>query len=365
MPYALTSASAATGVKVTTATGLQKAGRVIDSANTILSGKGAPLSSVGDDGDFYIDLTTMNFFGPKAKGKWPLPISLKGSTGAQGPAGVDGKSGTGGSSGLTGAKGDTGPIGPRGETGATGPSGPSGSVGATGATGAQGPKGDTGPAGTSGAPGVAGVKGDTGATGATGPKGDVGPQGPQGDTGPQGIQGDRGLQGLPGAKGDTGATGATGATGSVGAKGDTGAQGLAGISEAVTGTITFPLNASAANSPSTSSTIGVFAKGGIYLVEMDITYTPTSSTLYPKVTQLLADNGATIVNWSYVIVNGDSSRTNVNKTEQSMLIKALVNGKNSTDNFGLTVTYSVNNSTTSNQITPSGIYFATRIGALG
>jgi hypothetical protein len=34
--------------------------------NTIRSGNGVPAASLGVDGDFYIDLKTMNFYGPKA-----------------------------------------------------------------------------------------------------------------------------------------------------------------------------------------------------------------------------------------------------------------------------------------------------------
>jgi hypothetical protein len=124
-------------------------------ANTIRSGNGVPSVSVGIDGDFYIDLKTMNFYGPKANKRWPLPTSLRGPTGAAGPSGVDGKNGTTASA----------------TTGAAGPAGPKGDTGAAGVAGPAGPKGDTGAAG------VAGVKGDTGATGATGatgPKGDTG-----------------------------------------------------------------------------------------------------------------------------------------------------------------------------------------------
>ncbi len=128
-------------------------------ANTIRSGNGVPSVSVGIDGDFYIDLKTMNFYGPKANKRWPLPTSLRGPTGAAGPSGVDGKNGTTASA----------------TTGAAGPAGPKGDTGAAGVAGPAGPKGDTGAAG------VAGVKGDTGATGATGatgPKGDTGNSGP-------------------------------------------------------------------------------------------------------------------------------------------------------------------------------------------
>jgi hypothetical protein len=138
------------------------AGRASDVVNTIRSGSGVPAASLGNDGDFYIDLKSMNFYGPKKNKHWPLPISLRGPVGATGPSGVDGKNGTtanatAGAPGPAGPKGDTGATGPAGATGATGPAGPAGSN-----TGTAGPKGDTGA---------------TGATGATGPKGDTGTAG--------------------------------------------------------------------------------------------------------------------------------------------------------------------------------------------
>ena len=125
--------------------------------NTIRSGNGVPAASLGIDGDFYIDLKTMNFYGPKANKRWPIPTSLRGPTGAAGPSGVDGKNGTAASA-TAGAIGATGPAGPKGDTGATGPKGDTGATGAAG-TGSAGPKGDTG------AQGPAGPKGDAGAAG--------------------------------------------------------------------------------------------------------------------------------------------------------------------------------------------------------
>ena len=124
--------------------------------NTVLSGNGVPSAAIGIDGDFYIDIKSMNMYGPKVKNKWPLPVSLKGPAGPIGPSGVDGKNGASGSSsssvGATGPAGPAGPAGPTGPAGATGPQGPagSGSAGPAGATGAQGPKGDTGTAGAVG-----------------------------------------------------------------------------------------------------------------------------------------------------------------------------------------------------------------------
>ena len=128
--------------------------------NTIRSGNGVPAVSLGIDGDFYIDLKTMNFYGPKANKHWPIPTSLRGPTGAAGPSGVDGKNGTTASAtaGAAGATGPAGPAGAKGETGATGPKGETGAAGAAG-TGSAGPKGDTG------AQGPAGPKGDAGSAG--------------------------------------------------------------------------------------------------------------------------------------------------------------------------------------------------------
>ena len=139
------------------------AGRSANSiANTVLSGSGVPAKSFGIDGDFYIDIKTMNMYGPKKNNNWPLPISMRGPAGPAGANGADGKNGTSGSV----SAGTSGPQGP------AGPAGPAGAKGETGATGPQGP---AGPAGSSsGSTGPAGPKGDTGATGAQGAKGDTG-----------------------------------------------------------------------------------------------------------------------------------------------------------------------------------------------
>ncbi|WEK18149.1 MAG: hypothetical protein P0Y49_15260 [Candidatus Pedobacter colombiensis] len=41
------------------------------SGNTILSGNGVPSAAVGNNGDFYLDLTKTILFGPKVSGNWP------------------------------------------------------------------------------------------------------------------------------------------------------------------------------------------------------------------------------------------------------------------------------------------------------
>ena len=89
-------ASASTPVK---AISPAKAGRTTTTpvSNTLLNGKGAPSVTVGIDGDFYIDIASLNMYGPKKNGKWPVPISMKGPAGPTGPTGIDGKIGKEGS----------------------------------------------------------------------------------------------------------------------------------------------------------------------------------------------------------------------------------------------------------------------------
>ena len=155
---------------------ITKAGRVATPGiNTLLSGKGAPKSTVGIDGDFYIDTNKMNIYGPKTKGKWPAAVSLKGEPGTNGTNGIAGATGAKGSSptGSDGAPGLIGPAGPAGAPGATGPAG-SGSPGAPGAAGNNGASGSNGTNGSNGAPGsigATGPKGETGTVGLTGPAG--------------------------------------------------------------------------------------------------------------------------------------------------------------------------------------------------
>ena len=141
-------------------TAVQAAGRTSNTvANTILSGAGVPSAKLGLNGDFYLDIKSMNFYGPKKNNLWPIPISLKGTTGPVGPSGVDGKNGssanaTAGSAGATGSAGSQGPAGSTGLAGSTGPAGATGAAGPTGLTGAAGATGATGTAGATGASGA-------------------------------------------------------------------------------------------------------------------------------------------------------------------------------------------------------------------
>jgi hypothetical protein len=159
------------------------AGRSASQAvNTILNGKGLPKSSLGINGDFYIDTRSLLLYGPKAKGKWPTPQSIQGPTGA---AGSDGKNGVDARaisntnlSSASGQVGEAGATGEKGEKGDPGPAGIAGAPGPAGAMGVTGPAGATGSAGSNGSNGAAGAAGATGAQGATGARGETGTTGP-------------------------------------------------------------------------------------------------------------------------------------------------------------------------------------------
>lgn len=59
---------------------------------TIITVSGAPLDTVGTDGDYAYDPATTFIYGPKAGGAWPPGVKLQGSAGlpgAAGPAGAE------------------------------------------------------------------------------------------------------------------------------------------------------------------------------------------------------------------------------------------------------------------------------------
>src|SRR5690606_7987996 len=58
------------------------------SASTILNGEGAPSSGLGEDGDFYIDTSAWDIYGPKTSGSWGSPTPLIGPEGEPGEPGV-------------------------------------------------------------------------------------------------------------------------------------------------------------------------------------------------------------------------------------------------------------------------------------
>lgn len=70
--------------------------------STILSGSTAPATALGAIGDFYLDLSTSNFYGPKKAEGWGAPFSMKGANGATGPTGANGNNGAPGSKILSG-----------------------------------------------------------------------------------------------------------------------------------------------------------------------------------------------------------------------------------------------------------------------
>ena|GEM_PF-2140773 len=54
------------------------------SGKTILNGTSAPLANIGTDGDFYLNTTSFEIFGPKTAGNWGIASSLKGNQGTPG-----------------------------------------------------------------------------------------------------------------------------------------------------------------------------------------------------------------------------------------------------------------------------------------
>ncbi|MDD0857963.1 hypothetical protein NHF46_09700 [Arthrobacter alpinus] len=126
----------------------------IDGSNgkSVLSGTGTPGADTGSDGDFYLDLSSYQMFGPKAGSIWPSRSQpLVGPAGPMGPQGLAGAVGATGEKGNQGEQGFIGASGLQGFTGANGTNGAPGPQGPQGATGPMGAAGPAGPAGSSGA----------------------------------------------------------------------------------------------------------------------------------------------------------------------------------------------------------------------
>ena len=88
------------------------AGPAGTNGNTIINGEDAPSVFIGQVGDFYIDTKASKLYGPKTfSSGWGTPISLIGPAGATGPQGSTGPTGATGSTGATGATGATGGFG--------------------------------------------------------------------------------------------------------------------------------------------------------------------------------------------------------------------------------------------------------------
>jgi hypothetical protein len=264
---------------------ITKAGRVATPGiNTLLSGKGAPKSTVGIDGDFYIDTNKMNIYGPKTKGKWPAAVSLKGEPGTNGTNGI---------AGATGAKGSS-------------------------------------PTGSDGAPGLIGPAGPAGAPGATGPAG-------SGSPGAPGAAGNNGASGSNGTNGSNGATGLIGATGPKGETGTVGLTGPAGSSSPTMGLLTFTTMIGTTTSTS-SKDFGNFAIGKNYIVQLLLHgLSPTGAAKLIKFAVSSPDS-LVVLTSDYVVLNGYTSRSGFREQETSIVATILVNGSNTTHEYFLSAT---------------------------
>ena len=309
-------------------TSVQAAGRTGNTvANTILSGAGVPSAKLGLNGDFYLDIKSINFYGPKKNNLWPIPISLKGTTGPVGPSGVDGKNGSSANASA-------------------------GSAGATGSAGSQGPAGAIGLVGSTGPAGATGVAGPTGLTGLAGP------------TGLTGAVGATGTDGATGATGTDGATGATGAVGAVGAAGATGASVPATVS---TGSITFTsLINGIAGTSSNSNAFGSFLAGKIYLVDVLIYATNLDAVSYPLKIAFTASSGSPTISATYLVSYGSSYRTSSTRPENSIIAKVLVNASavEATSSLITTVTCGAQTGGSSQKLAVAGDFFIQEIGAI-
>jgi hypothetical protein len=294
---------------------ITKAGRVAKTiVNTLLNGKGAPSTKLGINGDFYIDKASLNIYGPKARGNWPAPVSMKGA------AGSNGTNGTNGSNGSTGAKGASGVAGVIGATGASGSSG-SGSQGATGATGTTGP---TGPTGSTGTPGSTGAQGATGATGT----GTTGPQGAVGNTGPAGP------------------------------------AGPAGSSESTLGLLTFTTMIGPPPT-STVNNFGNFGAGKNYVVQLLLHGVSGSDGSSKSVKFAISSpDAAVILNSDFVVLNGYTDRSGSYEQESSIVATVLVNGSGTISGYSLTAVITCNSSVSSPGLVFSGSFNGTQIGTI-
>lgn len=286
----------------------QAAGRSTTAvANTIRSGSGVPASTLGIDGDFYIDLKTMNFYGPKKSNRWPIPTSLRGPAGATGPAGADGKNGASATA-INGATGPAGPAGPAGPKGDTGAPGPKGDTGATGATGATGPAGS--------GSGSAGPKGDTGATGPAGPKGDTG---------------------------------------------------TAGAVTLLSGEIAFPnILSGASGSTSVSTAFASLASGKKYVLDLLIYATNSDTDVYPLKLSIAASSGAPTITTKYIVTRGSSYRTSSSRTEYSIIAKVIIDGSSVASAYGLVATVMCGSTTSFDaaRLTIAGDYVGQEVGSI-
>jgi hypothetical protein len=307
--------------------------------NTILNGKGAPLTRIGIDGDFYIDTRSLLIYGPKKSGKWPLPQNL------QGPVGANGADGKNGSEGKTIATAST-------------------IAGPTGAQGLQGEKGEKGEKGEAGSPGASGSAGPAGPAGPTGPQGPSGGGG-GGSPGPTGATGATGATGLTGAKGETGTAGVDGAAG---LKGETGTVGATGPSNVYRGTFSIP-DISGGVGTSQTATIGNFAAGKKYSVTISIvTYQPTRNmdNAFPMGLSISNNVGTPDVWYKYQTFQGISYRTGSGsmRNEYVVIAQVTVDATLSID-ASLNIQLIIGYDTSIHLARSEGSYVATLVGSVG
>ena len=97
--------------------------------NTILNGPGSPSDEQGEDGDFYINTTSWEIWGPKTGGTWVDAFAPNELIGPEGPQGPQGDPGAQGDQGI---QGDAGADGADGNTILNGVGAPDGGDGVTG-----------------------------------------------------------------------------------------------------------------------------------------------------------------------------------------------------------------------------------------
>ena len=308
---------------------LTRAGRTSTTIpNSLLNGKGAPVATLGINGDFYIDVSTFNIYGPKVAGKWLAPTSLKAPV-------LPASKVVGGKANITsttaGAKGDAGPQGPQGIPGlpgAKGENGKDGAPGLPGAAGSPGATGETGPAGPAGAPGSSGSSGASGATG------------PVGATGPQGVQG---LQG---------ATGSAGANGAV------------GPSEILSGTITFTSTISMNGGVASSSSFGDFSQGRSYAIEITIKGTVPSKSVVAMGNIVSFGTGITKIFEERSNYSGSDFRSGASFLENYLHVKLLISISPTASTPRLSISITSGDGSGADPITLTGSYASQLVGSV-
>ena len=189
----------------------------VTQGSMILSGRGIPSAEKGQTGDYYLDLSSSELYGPKTKDGWGSSVlNLKGIKGDKGEKGDNGTNGQDGQPGRDGQNGGTPRIGDNGnwwvgntDLGVKAQGNP-GTNGQNGQPGRDGQPGQPGRDGQNGQPGRDGQNGETPRIGDNGNwwigNEDTGKPA-RGAQGPQGNPGTNGQNGQPGRDGQNGADG--------------------------------------------------------------------------------------------------------------------------------------------------------------